>query len=47
MDEILVQPAAPMIARTASLKISAKDFQSARAGVDRIIATFHAASQPA
>jgi len=32
---------APMIARTASLKISAKDFQSARAGVDRIIATFH------
>jgi hypothetical protein len=41
MDEILAQPAAPMIARTASLKISAKDFQSARAGVDRIIATFH------
>jgi hypothetical protein len=32
---------APMIARTASLKISAKDFQSARAGVDRIIASFH------
>jgi len=32
---------APMIARTASLKISAKDFQSARAGVDRIISTFH------
>ena len=28
-------PAAPMIARTASLKISVKDFQSARAGVDR------------
>ncbi len=40
MDEILV-PGAPMIARTASLKISAKNFQSARAGVDRIIATFH------
>jgi hypothetical protein len=41
MDEILAQPAAPMIARTASLKVSAKDFQSARAGVDRIIQTFH------
>jgi uncharacterized protein DUF4349/putative zinc finger protein len=40
-DEILIQPNAPMIARTASLKISAKDFQSARAGVDRIIQTFH------
>lgn len=40
-DEILNQPAAPMIARTASLKISAKDFQSARSGVDRIIASFH------
>jgi Domain of unknown function (DUF4349)/Putative zinc-finger len=40
-DEILVQPAAPMIARTASLKVSAKDFQFARAGVDRIIKTFH------
>jgi uncharacterized protein DUF4349/putative zinc finger protein len=41
MNDNLAQPAAPMIARTASLKISAKDFQSARAGVDRIIATFH------
>jgi hypothetical protein len=41
MNENLVQPNAPMIARTASLKISAKDFQSARAGVDRIIASFH------
>jgi hypothetical protein len=40
MNDNLAQPAAPMIARTASLKISAKDFQSARAGVDRIIATF-------
>jgi hypothetical protein len=40
MNENLVSQA-PMIARTASLKISAKDFQSARAGVDRIIATFH------
>jgi negative regulator of sigma E activity len=41
MSANLALPAAPMIARTASLKISAKDFQSARAGVDRIIATFH------
>ncbi len=41
MNDNLAQPTAPMIARTASLKISAKDFQSARAGVDRIIATFH------
>ena len=41
MNDNLAQPNAPMIARTASLKISAKDFQSARAGVDRIIATFH------
>jgi anti-sigma factor RsiW len=41
MDENFVLPTAPMIARTASLKISAKDFQSARAGVDRIIASFH------
>jgi negative regulator of sigma E activity len=40
IDDYLA-PTAPMIARTASLKISAKDFQSARAGVDRIIATFH------
>jgi len=32
---------APMIARTASLKISAKNFQSARAAVDRIIQSFH------
>lgn len=40
-NELLNQPAAPMIARTASLKISAKDFQSARAGVDRIIASYH------
>jgi len=40
-DQILLQPNAPMIARTASLKISAKDFQSARAGVDRIITSFH------
>ncbi len=41
MNDNLAQPAAPMIARTASLKISAKDFKSARAGVDRIIASFH------
>lgn len=41
MNDNLVQSNAPMIARTASLKISAKDFQSARAGVDRIIASFH------
>ena len=41
MNDNLAQPPAPMIARTASLKISAKDFQSARAGVDRIIASFH------
>ncbi len=41
MNDNLTQPSAPMIARTASLKISAKDFQSARAGVDRIITTFH------
>jgi anti-sigma factor RsiW len=41
MNDNLAQPSAPMIARTASLKISAKDFQSARAGVDRIIASFH------
>ena len=40
MNDNLV-PGAPMIARTASLKISAKNFQSARAGVDRIIQTFH------
>jgi|CZKC01.1.fsa_nt_gi hypothetical protein len=40
MVENLV-PTAPMIARTASLKISVKDFQSARAGVDRIIQSFH------
>jgi hypothetical protein len=38
-QNLVAQP--PMIARTASLKISAKDFQSARAGVDRIIASFH------
>jgi anti-sigma factor RsiW len=31
----------PAIARTASLKISVKDFASARAGVDRIIDSFH------
>jgi hypothetical protein len=41
MNDNLAVPAAPMIARTASLKISAKDFQSARASVDRIIQTFH------
>jgi negative regulator of sigma E activity len=41
LSENLALPTAPMIARTASLKISAKDFQSARAGVDRIIANFH------
>ncbi len=41
MNDNLAQPEAPMIARTASLKISAKDFQSARAGVDRIIMSFH------
>jgi negative regulator of sigma E activity len=41
MNDNLAQPPAPMIARTASLKISAKDFPSARAGVDRIIASFH------
>ena len=40
LDDALVLNG-PMIARTASLKISAKNFQSARAGVDRIIASFH------
>jgi hypothetical protein len=40
LDENLV-PTAPMIARTASLKISVKNFQSARAGVERIINSFY------